>query len=101
MTYDEILGEIVSGRLDEHLANLERAIKRRQSTRLRQFKPGDRVVMNDKCRPAYLQGLTATIVRVNQKRVIVNFDPGQNLGRFGSGQGISCPPELFDRLVKP
>ena len=62
---------------------------------------GDRVRFNDKVHPRYMEGVEAAVVKVNRKRVVINIDTKGgtvDIGRFGNGQGIRCPPNLIDKI---
>ena len=54
------------------------------------LKAGTRVVTSG-LRPGYMNGLVATVVKVNTTTAEVTFDPDQNLGRFQGARGVRCP----------
>ena len=93
---DDIVVAIQLGIGDDKLREIEHAIKRRKRTQLVAFRPGQKVKLTGEVRPQYLVGATATVKRVNKTRVVVDFDPGQQLGRFGSGRDVTCPPAILE-----
>lgn len=97
ITPDEILHVVRTGKADSVLSDLDRAIKARQRAKGSSFRPGDKIRLNDTVRPRYLIGASGTIVRVNQKRCVVNFDSGQDLGRFAPGYGITVPFGMLEK----
>ncbi|MGV0985026.1 MAG: hypothetical protein ACOYB2_10755 [Limnohabitans sp.] len=98
----DLIRDIVEGRLDDELDAISTAIKTRRELRRTMeaatLRVGTRVVINDRCRPAYLQGRTAVVVKVAGKSATLKFDetPG---GRFRSSE-IRCPIGLFDVLAE-
>lgn len=94
----EIIRAIQLGVTDDELAQVEFAIKQRRSLQRYKLSPGTKVKLNHTVRPKYLVGATATIVRVNKTRVVVNFDTnGQYLGRYANAPvGVTVPFDLLE-----
>lgn len=95
---NDLLIAIQLGIGDDRLADLEHEIKRRKRSKVVAFQADQKVKLNEKVSPKYLVGATAVIRRVNKTRVVLDFDPGQNLGRFGSGIGVTCPPDIIELI---
>lgn len=93
----DVRNGILCGAYDEHLALLMREINERKK-RTREFIewiPGDRVQINDTCRPQYLVGEFGTIKDVKRTKVVIHLD--KDKGRFRAGQNITVPMALLDR----
>ena len=106
MNVDAILDAIYDGKLDSELNKIENKIKRRREFinapkkhTIDEFKVGDHVRITGTARPAYLVGLTATVVKINKTRVKVEFHSGQNAGRF-AGKVTNCPISILE-ILKP
>lgn len=97
-TYDVVV-DITSGLHDENLDDLVAAIKQRRdvlASRVRRtLKVGDTVRFNDRTRPQYLIGETATVKHLRPKKVVVALDAGPT-GRFGGE--IVVPPALLEKV---
>lgn len=79
-------------------AAADSAISRPQpKAAMRAFKVGDRVRVTD-CSVKYLQGVTGTVVRLVRKRVAVQFDAGQYIGRFSRNAFVKCPPAILEKI---
>lgn len=95
--------EIYQGKLDGHLSALAAAIRDRQKAIAQRdmgsLQPGDMVAFTGKIRPAYLAGLTATVVRVNQTTVTVSVPRAPAYGRFSGSPALRCPLTLVQRLT--
>lgn len=96
----ELFEAIADGSLDAHRDAIYERFRRRDSMqrmeKVAAFAPGDTVVFNDKVRPAYLKGVKATVVKVNQTSVSVRIDNPLQAGRYG---GITkCPVNLVDKV---
>lgn len=90
---------IADGTLDAHLTTLQSDISERRM-RTREFiewVAGDRVRLNERCRPKYLQGSEATVTNVLRTRVMIRLD--KDCGRFSSTRDIKVPTELLDKVV--
>jgi hypothetical protein len=98
LTADDIERAITLGVADEHLREIEYAIKRRQRAKGAAFRSGQRVKLNDSVRPQYLIGTSGVVRKVNQKRCVVDFDTDQNLGRFAPGIGITVPFDMLEEV---
>lgn len=98
LTASDVIQAVTTGCCDERLSELDRAIKMRQRVKGGQFRSGDSVRLNTTVNPKYLIGVTGVVQRVNQKRCIVDFDPGQELGRFAPGIGVAVPFGMLEKV---
>jgi hypothetical protein len=98
-----LVERIRAGELDAELPVLAAAIAERQQllaaaqaliTRA-SLRVGDRVRINHRARPLYLQGQVGTVAGFYGQSVIVRLD--QPVGRFVTGE-LRCPPLALDRL---
>jgi hypothetical protein len=102
---EALLGAIWNGHLDDDLDAIQKAILSRKKDLGRklhtvdEFKVGMHVKVRDSVRPAYLAGLTGTIVKVNRTRVKLEFHSGQDTGRF-DGKTTACPISLLEIIDK-
>ena len=98
LTLGQIKTAIILGELDADLDNIATAIKTRrgmQAGELRDsLKVGDKVKFIDTVKPTYLRGMVSTVVKLNQKRIVI--DLGQRTGRF-SGR-ITTPVSLIEKV---
>ncbi|MCY0906321.1 hypothetical protein [Arthrobacter sp. H14-L1] len=100
-----LLGAVVAGVLDEHLATVSVAIAHRHQQLVRieanraaaRIRLGDRVRINHAIRPLYLRGATGTVVDWIGQRAVVQLD--RPAGRFSTGE-IRCPPLGLDHLLR-
>lgn len=118
MTYTEIRQAVLTGALDDNLAQLATDVRTREAAvaakTARALKPGD-VVTVDGLRPKYINGQQATIVQVNRTRAVVTFNDPNSAGRFadqevtvplanitlveaGSGATPAAPPASSQRM---
>ncbi len=101
-----LLGAVVAGVLDEHLATVSVAIAQRHQQLVRiesnraaaRIRLGDRVRINHAIRPLYLRGATGTVVDWVGQRAVVQLDCPA--GRFSTGE-IRCPPLGLEHLLRP
>jgi len=95
---EEVIAAIETGAVDDGIDDIVNAIKSRRGVlnarKLREIKPGDVVVFNDSVRPQYLAGITARVVRRNQKRVVITLQEG--VGRYSAGVDITTPVAIVD-----
>lgn len=98
MDATKILEMIEYGELDDHLSEMQVAIAaRRNNTReFIEWVEGDRVRINEKCRPKYLVGVEATIQSVRRTRVVIHLD--KDAGRFRAGRDVTIPMDLLDQV---
>jgi len=98
-TVYQVVSAIIDGDLDTELESLTNAISERTKLnnikKAAMFKIGDRVRFVDG-RPKYLVGLTAIIVKKKQKNFVVQFDEGQNTGKYRGN--VTCPPNLLEAI---
>ncbi len=101
---DKIISAIVDGNVDASLDGIGAAIKSRRaainSKKMFLINPGDTIKFNRQCRPKYLQGLTAEVVKINQKRIVVKFSDDVSRRRarkFGFGE-FTTPVSLVDKV---
>jgi len=92
--------EMNNGDWDEDLSRIESAISARRSLlsaiKLDDFRVGDVVSFNSSTNPKYLIGKRAVVVKINQKRVVVDLVYPR--GRFS--KNITCPTDILDKLVE-
>jgi hypothetical protein len=67
----------------------------------RAFRPGDTVTFNATIRPIYMIGLTATVVKVNDKSVTVSCPDDAKYGRFRNSPKVRCPIGLIEPKESP
>lgn len=105
----ELLTQLSSGALDEHLGIINKTISDRLAATRRSrtstdFNVGDRVVLNDLCGTRYLVGAYATVVSKKRTKVVIKLD--KPLGRFvrvdASGatesSDITVPVSILDKI---
>ena len=103
MDYFEIVKEIVAGRFDDDLDVISKAVKDRRaalnSVKMYSFRAGDVVKFNSLTRPKYLAGTEATVVKVNQKRIVVkiNEDFKYKARKYGYGE-FTTPVSLVEKV---
>lgn len=95
LTVEDLLRAIHMGKADDQLSQVERALKSRQRVKAIAYHRGQKFKLNNTVRPLYLIGVTGTIVKVNQKRCVVNFDEGQYLGRYPQ-YGVTVPFDMIE-----
>lgn len=100
-TIEEQVGSIGAAILrgevcEADIASLLAAIKAHKASKVAQVNcyPGDTVTFNASIRPAYLQGLTAQVIRTNSKTVTVVVDEDPRARRF-SGVQVRCPKSFL------
>ena len=109
LTLEAVQEAINSGDLDANLAKLKEAVDSRMKTirttkTNKDFGIGDKVRFNDSCGTRYVVGLTATVVGMKQKKMIVKLDTP--VGRFAkylpNGEVVSAditvPPGIVDLI---
>lgn len=83
MKLDEITSAILSGSMDDHMAQIKLAMDQRKqylkATMMRKLVPGDMVVV-DNIRPKAICGLMAKVNKVNRTTLSVTFGP--DAGRY-------------------
>ncbi len=93
MTYSEIRQAVMTGALDDNLAQLAADLRARETAlagrTARTLKPGD-VITVDGLRPAYINGQQATIIQVNRTRAVVRFNDSARARRFAD-QEVTVP----------
>jgi hypothetical protein len=108
MTYEQIQAAIMSGSFDTNLLDLKSDIDARLATvrhskTVKDFGIGDKVKFNDSCGTAYVRGLTATVVGIRQKKIVVKLDsPVGRFAKFVDGKYVSTdivvPTAIVDAL---
>jgi len=77
MDVKDIVAEVLSGKLDDHLSYISKTVRGRReeltSIVAASLQMGDAVKIID-IKPKYMIGVTAKIVRVNRKRAVVDLD---------------------------
>lgn len=96
ITSTDVVSGILFGMFDEDLDKLKDAIRTREKAKREflEFVPGDRVKFNAKTRPAYLQGVEATVTGLRRTKVTVQID--EDHGRFLAGRPITTSTDLLD-----
>ena len=83
MDVKDIVAEVLSGKLDDHLSLISDKVRYRReeltSIVAARLRMGDTVKIIG-IKPKYMIGATAKIVRVNRTRAVVNLD--RDFGRF-------------------
>lgn len=95
MTKDEFLKLLRSGEFDNDLLQLSAAVNARikaTEPQAEDFIEGQVVRFNNRVKPKYLQGKTATIRQINRTRVVLDLE--NPVGRFS--RGIVTPPSLIE-----
>ena len=97
--YLEVSKKIQRGEFDDKLSLLRDKIDARlkaikQEITIADFNIGDRVSINDKCRPKYMKGLTGVIVDKKVVKLVMTLDRPQ--GKY-SGR-VTIPPYLLDKI---
>jgi len=82
----DLLKEIVS-RASIRIANMVGDDKREKPT----YRRGDIVFFTNGISPKYLFGKTATVVKVNDKSVLVNVPDEPQYRRFAGARNVRCP----------
>jgi len=97
-----IVNVIIDGDADTFLDSIAGAIKKRReainSKKMFMLSPGDTVMFNSQTRPKYLQGLEATVVRCNQKRVVVKIKDADSRARKYAYGEFTTPVSLVEKI---
>jgi len=105
MTYDnitveDIIVEIKNGAFDDALTDITDSVKTRTkilaALNARSLSIGDEVTFSDAISPKYLRGLTATVVKINQKTIVVDCPSDYRYGRFSGSKKVKCPNTLIE-----
>jgi uncharacterized protein YkvS len=95
ITIKEVRTAILSGALDADIPAIKAALEGRKemlATAMRSsLSVGDTVTFTDTCRPTYMRGLKATVIKINRERVVV--DLLKPAGRFH--KNITCPVSIL------
>lgn len=91
LTLADISAALRGGTFDNDLAKLESMIAARKRGIAYMLMPGDTVRFSTQIKPTYLAGLSATVVRVNDKTVTVSTPLSPEYGRFSGGRAIKVP----------
>lgn len=97
MNLHDITKAIINGNFsNEELNDIALAIRnaRDLATRKLKFtlKVGSKVKINHTAKPRYLVGASATVVKINQTKVVINLD--KPCGRFH--KSVACPISLIE-----
>jgi hypothetical protein len=103
-----VVDAISSGALDSDLSKIiDAANLRLKGLRLtrttKDFGLGDKVRFNDSCGTAYVRGLSATVVGIRQKKIVVKLDtPVGRFARVVNGETVSTdivvPTAIVDHI---
>lgn len=98
----EVIRNIEGGGYDAYLVAIATAAKNRQDAmrigNRAVYKVGDKVVFNSNTKPAYLQGVEATITGRKHVKWVVSIDQG--IGRFRAGSQITAPGSILSPRVE-
>jgi hypothetical protein len=98
----EVIRNIEGGGYDKYLVAIGTAVKNRQEAMRvgvqSRFQIGDKVRFCDNTKPAYMQGVEATVIGRKVKKYVVAID--QNMGRFRAGQRITAPPSILELRIE-
>lgn len=102
-TTDEIISTIVSGHVDASLEVIVKAIRMRREnlndSKVLLLKPGDEVRFNTQANPKYLEGITATVKKVNRKTVNVDIpDNAYGARKFRGARDVRTPIAIVDKV---
>lgn len=97
MTYNEISSAILSATLSNEeidaLGHVLREARRVNAQKLKfTLKVGSKVKINQTAKPRYLAGVSATVVKINQTKVVIDLD--KPCGRFF--KNVNCPVSLIE-----
>jgi hypothetical protein len=99
ISIEDVIATILSGELDGQEDRIRAAMKSRSRVLLEDkvytLKIGDTVRFNSHARPKYIQGLTATVLKLNQSSVVVQMKG--EAGRF-TGSTPRCPIAIVDKV---
>ena len=103
---NQLRQDILTGKYDDQLDQLKDAIQQRRriarqtsnAVKFGNFSPGDKVVFNDQARPKYLQGETATVVKLKRTKIEIRLD--RQAGKFPANVPITTPVSIVDLLPK-
>lgn len=94
----QLLSDIHTGIYDDDIERLAIALRRREnaiaSDTFYTVEVGDLVRFNNKTRPKYLQGATATVVDKNTTRLVVKLT--KPAGKYSEFSRITVPALLVD-----
>lgn len=104
---ENIIRQVEAGVFDAELDNLEKAVQARvmqvrKSRTKADFGIGAKVKFNSFCGTKYLHGMTATVVDLKQKKLVVTLD--NPVGRFAryradgtvESSRVTVPPSIVD-----
>lgn len=102
MQASDIINAIVDGEFDDYKESILAAFKTRSETinakKRLNLRPGDKVVFNYLTRPKYLQGIEATVEKINSKNVVVRI-PAENWdARKFRGVATTTSVSLVDKV---
>lgn len=94
-----ILAGIETGSHDDELDAIVNAVERRRTLLAKRkaatIKPGDTIRLSN-CRPKYLSGLAATVVRTDDTHVWVTFPQEKAYRRYAGATEVRCHLDMID-----
>lgn len=97
---NDLLDLILDGYADKHLDAINKAIHSRrkalENRKIFVLKPGDLVQFNERTRPKYLQGIVATVKKINKTTVTVRTEDSR-ARKYAFGQ-FRTPVSLVDKV---
>ena len=106
----EFINAIYRGDFDDETSMIKEALEQRRillSTKeFASIKRGDRIQFNRRCKPTYLQDVTATVVSVspNTRKITVNLDyeVHGNMNKYGTRKrwkdNITVPLGIYEKV---
>jgi len=104
ITFEQLVEAILNGVADDNIDSLSAAIKKRReiknSTKMFMINPGDKVIFNRSANPKYLQGITATVTKINKTTVSVDIpDDAWGARKYRGSKGVRTPISIVDKLT--
>jgi len=98
----EILDAIIAGEFDDYKDAFIEAFKSRTEVinmgKRLSFRPGDKVKFNSLTRPKYLQGIEATVEKINSKNIVVRIASDNWGARKFAGVATTTSVALVDKV---
>ena len=97
--YEKFVHPVLSGQMDDYLDGMIQTIALRRkdaAPKIWEYKVGDKVRIKD-AHPLYLNGHTATILKVNRTKVIVKLDDSAS-DRFTKWTRVTTPLANIEKV---
>lgn len=99
MNITDIISSIQKGEFDNDMSRLSDVIVIRQkylnTLKFYEFKPGDRIFINNRCSTTYLRGATGVVRSLRNSKILIDLD--RPMRRFY--KGVVVPTSIID-LIK-